>query len=139
VDATGEYVPCAEAGPAQPLYEQEKASAASKNGGITEAAKSSGSNGAMKTGGSGTSKPDEAQWAAQVAKLAKANFQQASGGIVLSMGIKPDGSVAHLNVKQSTANAFVEKAAIDSCILAEPYPKPPGNGDFVRELEISFD
>ncbi len=122
VDATGEYVPCAEAGPAQPLYEQEKASAVAKNGGAA-----------------GASKPDDAQWAAQVAKLAKANFQQDSGGIVVSMGIKPDGSVAHLNIKQSTANVFVEKAAIDSCILAEPYPKPPGNGDFVRELEISFD
>ncbi len=131
VDATGEYVPCAEAGPAQPLYEQEKASATAKNGGAL---------GASKTGEApGASKPDDAQWAAQVAKLAKANFQQDSGGIVVSMGIKPDGSVAHLNIKQSTANVFVEKAAIDSCILAEPYPKPPGNGDFVRELEISFD
>ncbi len=131
VDATGEYVPCAEAGPAQPLYEQEKASAECKNGGAL---------GASKTGEApGATKPDDAQWAAQVAKLAKANFQQDSGGIVVSMGIKPDGSVAHLNIKQSTTNVFVEKAAIDSCILAEPYPKPPGNGDFVRELEISFD
>jgi outer membrane biosynthesis protein TonB len=128
VDQAGEYVPCAEAGPAQPLYEQEKATATATSG--------EGESGATGAG----LQPGEAQWAAQVRQLAKANFQQDdAGSIVLSMGIKPDGRVAHLSIKQSAANAFVEKAAIDSCILAEPYPKPPGNGDFVRELDISFD
>lgn len=126
VDQSGQYVPCAEAGPAQPLYESEKASALASVAGA-------GANG-------GGSISVDAYWSAQVIKLARANFQQTdSGNIVLSMGIKSDGRIAHLNVKQSAANAFVEKAAIDSCILAEPYPKPPGNGDFVRELEISFE
>ncbi len=126
VNQTGEYSPCDEAGPAQPLYEQEKASASATAPGAASAG--------------GSSESMDAQWAAQVIELAKANFQQTdSGSIVLSMGIKPNGRIAHLNVKQSAANAFVEKAAIDSCILAEPYPKPPGKGDFVRELDVSFD
>ncbi|MCC7529095.1 MAG: TonB C-terminal domain-containing protein, partial [Candidatus Melainabacteria bacterium] len=126
VDQSGEYVPCAEAGVAQPLYDKEKASASASAPGTASA--------------DGSAETVDAQWAFQVRRLAKTNFQQSdSGSIVLSMGIKADGRIAHLNVKQSAANAFVEKAAIDSCILAEPYPKPPGKGDYVRELDVSFD
>lgn len=119
VDQSGEYAPCSEAGPAQPLYEAEKASAA---------------------GAAANSQADDARWVAKVKKLALANFEAPEiGGLVLSVGIKADGSIAHLSVKESTTNVFIERAAINSCMQAEPFPKPPGSGDFVRELDISFD
>lgn len=111
-----DFVPCNEAAPATPLYDDDQASHP------------------------GAPHQDDAAWVRQVRELAKTNFHpMGTGSLVVTIGIKPDGAVAHLGIKQSTANAFFEKAAIDSCILAEPYPKPPGNGDFVRELDISFD
>jgi len=112
-----DFVPCSEAAPATPLYPDDQSASHP-----------------------GAPHQDDAQWVSQVRELAKSNFHpMGTGSLVVTIGIKPDGAVAHLGIKQSTANAFFEKAAIDSCILAEPYPKPPGNGDFVRELDISFD
>ncbi len=123
-DQCADLVPCAQAPAAQPLYTD------------------------LKSGATTTAPPlnatapevDVLEWASKVKQLAKNHWQpDEPGNVVLLLGIKQDGQIAHLGIKSSLADVAFEKAAIDSCILAEPYPKPPGDGQFVKELEINFD
>ncbi|HNB25292.1 MAG TPA: TonB C-terminal domain-containing protein, partial [Candidatus Melainabacteria bacterium] len=80
------------------------------------------------------------EWVAKVKQRAKDNWApDEPGNVVLNLGIKQDGKIGHLIVNQSIADVAFMRAAMDSCLMGEPYPLPPGKGEFVKEVEIIFE
>lgn len=146
-----DIVPCAQAVAAQPLYSLDQALSSlppAIAAAVTTASSPASPSPPIATKSGLASKEasqqlDDLQWSFKVKQLAKDHWQPDEPGYaVFCLGIKPDGKLAHLVVKQSLADAAFEKAAMDSCLLAEPYPPPPfppGAGDFVKEVEITFD
>lgn len=139
-EQTGEIIPCAQAVPPLTLISGQQIAS---NGQSSTSPDSS----VLKSGcaplaavNSTAQQLDDLEWVAKVKQLAKDRWQpEEPGNVVLSLGIKQDGKIAHLAVKQSLCDVAFMRAAMDSCLVAEPYPVPPGSGEFVKEVEINFD
>lgn len=141
-DQATEIIPCAQAVAALPLISgQATAVATSTASGVTAA---------IPAGQTPITAPkespqqlDDLQWTAKVKQLVKDHWQpDEPGNVVLGLGVKQDGKIAHLVVKQSISDVAFMRAAMDSCLEAEPFPAPPAPADtteFVKEVEINFD
>jgi|GEM_PF-2936733 len=139
-EQTGEIIPCAQAVPALSLISGQLAT-------DTCQSQQAGGSSVFTSRESPIAAPkatpqqlDDLAWVAKVKQLAKDHWQpDKPGNVVLSLGIKQDGKIAHLVVKQSLADVAFMREAMDSCLMGEPYPAPPGSGDFVKEVELNFD
>lgn len=79
------------------------------------------------------------QWADRVEKVGNLNYpdearrRQLKGSVVLSVGIRKNGSVESINVLRSSGHKILDDAAVRIARLAEPYPPIPRTSD---ELDL---
>ena len=79
------------------------------------------------------------QWADRVERVGNLNYpdearrRRLKGSVVLSVGIRKNGSVESINVLRSSGSKILDAAAVRIARLAEPYPPIPRTSD---ELDL---
>jgi protein TonB len=82
-------------------------------------------------------------WVARIERIGNLNYpdearrRQLHGQLVLTVGLRRDGSVQSIDVIQSSGHKVLDDAAIRIVRLAEPFPALPDAGENVDELYIS--
>lgn len=82
-------------------------------------------------------------WVARVERIGNLNYpdearrRQLHGQLVLTVGLRRDGTVHSIDVIQSSGHAVLDDAALRIVRLAEPFPPLPDNAETVDELYIS--
>jgi len=82
-------------------------------------------------------------WVARIERIGNLNYpdearrRQLHGQLVLTVGIKRDGSIKSIDVIQSSGHKVLDDAAIRITRLAEPFPRLPDSKEKVDELYIS--
>lgn len=139
-EQSGEIIPCAQAVPPLTLISGQQVVPERQTSSECDSSILASGRAPLATLNKTPQQLDDLEWVAKVKQLAKDRWQpDEPGNVVLCLGIKQDGKIAHLAVKQSLSDVAFMRAAMDSCLMAEPYPVPPGTGDFVKEVEINFD
>lgn len=82
------------------------------------------------------------QWADRVEKVGNLNYpdearrRQLKGSVVLSVGIRKNGSIESINVLRSSGHKILDDAAVRIARLAEPYPPVPRTSDEIDLLMV---
>lgn len=82
-------------------------------------------------------------WVARIERIGNLNYpdearrRQLHGQLVLTVGLKRDGSIKSIDVIQSSGHKVLDDAAIRITRLAEPFPPLPESKEKVDELYIS--
>jgi len=83
------------------------------------------------------------QWVQKVKRTGNANYPaQArdsglSGRLIMTVMIRPDGSVGDITLTQPSGHRILDEAAIRTVRLAQPFPPPPKTRENIDELYIT--
>lgn len=83
------------------------------------------------------------QWVQKVERTGNANYpRQAresglSGRLIMTVMIRPDGSVGGITLTQPSGYKMFDEAAVRTVRMAEPFPPPPKTREQVDELYIT--
>ncbi len=84
--------------------------------------------------------PNLEPWIVTVSQKAHAAWKvKGTGKAEVVVGIRNNGSIAHLVIAQSSGDEAFDNAALNACMSAEPYPAAPNSSQDTTEVNLLFE
>lgn len=84
--------------------------------------------------------PNLEPWIVTVSEKAHGTWKiDGSGKTEVVVGIRNNGSIAHLVIAQSSGDEVFDNSVLNACMTAEPYPSPPNSSQDTTEVNLLFE